>query len=515
MSTNGPSDWGTELWDQFDNLERHTQWKIDFLERFSKFTKERIEVEENYAKHMRQLVKRYQIKKGSKEDDECQFSMCEAFQMLLSELGDYAGQREVLAEGQKENGLQPLTLCVVDSRQQRRKLLQEGRKLQNQLDNSAKQLEMTKRRYERDHRESEKMQMHVEKVEQESAGNKQDVDKVKQQSQQKQQLEEESKREYAAQLESFNEAQRNHYLHTFPSTLQKLQKTDEQSTLLLQQCMMCPATQEKAVMPIIDKCIDGIIGAAKTISPAKDVELVVKMYKSGFEPPGNVIFEDLSRQTLNGASSENSIYRRQKIWPWRKTKATSPAEDFSHLPPEQRRRKLQERIDELQKSISKEVDEQKGLMKMKDVYIKNSKLGNPASLEPQLVEAAARISRLEDELKKYQVWMSSAENKIQHRHSDGSILHSSHLIQPSAPSHIVQRNISVDEFDDFDDDYDGNEILWCHVLYDFKAQGTDTVSVNKGDKLRVVEKDHGDGWTRVQPRVGGEGYVPTTYIKTL
>uniref|UniRef100_UPI00358F2D88 formin-binding protein 1-like isoform X2 n=1 Tax=Myxine glutinosa TaxID=7769 RepID=UPI00358F2D88 len=502
--------------DQLDNLERHTQWKIDFLERFNKFSKERIEVEENYAKHMRQLVKRYQIKKGSKEDDECQFTICEAFQRLLSELGDYAGQREVLAEGQKENVLQTLTQCVAESRQQRRKLLQEGRKLQNQLDNSAKQLDMAKRRYERDHRESEKVQLHTEKVEQESAGNKQDLDKVKQQSQQKQHLEEESKRDYASQLELFNEAQRNHYFHTFPSTLQKLQQNEEQATLVLQQCVMGPATQEKAVMPIIDKCLDGIIGAANIISPAKDVDLAVKMYKSGFKPPENVVFENLSCQTLNGASSENSIYRqRQKMWPWRKSKATSPAEDFSHLPPEQCRRRLQERIDELQKNISKEVEQKKGLMKMKDVYIKNSKLGNPSSLEPQLVEVAGRISRLEDELKKYQMWMSSAENKIQNRHSDGDLLQSSFINQPSAPSHIVQRHFSVDEFDDFDDDDDDKDILWCHVLYDFKAQGTDTVSVNKGDKLRVVERDRGDGWTRVQLRVGGEGYVPTTYIKTI
>lgn len=39
--------------DQFDNLDKHTQWGIDFLERYAKFVKERLEVEQNYAKQLR------------------------------------------------------------------------------------------------------------------------------------------------------------------------------------------------------------------------------------------------------------------------------------------------------------------------------------------------------------------------------------------------------------------------------------------------------------------------------
>lgn len=39
--------------DQFDNLDKHTQWGIDFLEKYAKFVKERIEIEQNYAKQLR------------------------------------------------------------------------------------------------------------------------------------------------------------------------------------------------------------------------------------------------------------------------------------------------------------------------------------------------------------------------------------------------------------------------------------------------------------------------------
>lgn len=39
--------------DQFENLDKHTQWGIDFLERYAKFVKERLEIEQTYAKQLR------------------------------------------------------------------------------------------------------------------------------------------------------------------------------------------------------------------------------------------------------------------------------------------------------------------------------------------------------------------------------------------------------------------------------------------------------------------------------
>lgn len=39
--------------DQFDNLEKHTQWGIEYVEKYTKFVKERSEIETNYAKQIR------------------------------------------------------------------------------------------------------------------------------------------------------------------------------------------------------------------------------------------------------------------------------------------------------------------------------------------------------------------------------------------------------------------------------------------------------------------------------
>lgn len=43
----------SSLQDQFDNLEKHTQWGIEYVDKYTKFVKERSEIEISYAKQIR------------------------------------------------------------------------------------------------------------------------------------------------------------------------------------------------------------------------------------------------------------------------------------------------------------------------------------------------------------------------------------------------------------------------------------------------------------------------------
>lgn len=65
-------------------------------------------------------------------------------------------------------------------------------------------------------------------------------------------------------------------------------------------------------------------------------------------------------------------------------------EDYSDLPPNQRRKKLQQRIDEINTRLLQETATRDGLMKMKGVYEQNRALGDPLSIEGQLTESGQR-----------------------------------------------------------------------------------------------------------------------------
>lgn len=110
------------------------------MEKYAKFVKERIEIEQNYAKQLRNLVKKYCPKRSSK-DEEPRFTSCIAFFNILNELNDYAGQREVVAEEMGHRVYGELMRYSHDLKTERKMHLQEGRKAQQYLDMCWKQMD--------------------------------------------------------------------------------------------------------------------------------------------------------------------------------------------------------------------------------------------------------------------------------------------------------------------------------------------------------------------------------------
>lgn len=73
-----------------------------------------------------------------------------------------------------------------------------------------------------------------------------------------------------------------------------LQELDEKRIKNMRNYMMKSVEIERAVAPIIAQCLDGIEKAANEINEKEDTMLVIERYKSGFQPPGDFPFEDLS-----------------------------------------------------------------------------------------------------------------------------------------------------------------------------------------------------------------------------
>nr|XP_020650530.1 formin-binding protein 1 isoform X15 [Pogona vitticeps] len=558
--------WGTELWDQFDNLEKHTQWGIDVLEKYIKFVKERTEIEINYAKQLRNLSKKYQPKKNSKEEDEYKYSSCRAFLATLNEMNDYAGQHEVISENMTSQITAELARYVQELKQERKSHFHDGRKAQQHIETCWKQLESSKRRFERDCKEADRAQQYFEKMDADINVTKADVEKARQQAQLRHQMAEDSKAEYSSTLQKFNNEQHEHYHTHIPNIFQKIQEMEERRIIRIGECMKTFAEVDRQVIPIIGKCLDEITKAAEAIDQKKDSQLVIEAFKSGFEPPGDVDFEDFTqpiKRTVSESSLSNSKDGKSesrfsgkskgKLWPfikknklslklitlntqvWNLMEGGGP-EDFSNLPPEQRRKKLQQKVDELNRDIQKEVDQREALTKMKDVYIKNPQMGDAASVDHKLAELGQNLEKLRQEAQKFEGWLAEVEGRLpvrteptrrqsgmyetqntltvnncaQDRESspDGS-----YTEEPSQESEV---KVPATEFDDeFDDEEPLPTIGTCKALYTFEGQNEGTISVTEGETLFVIEEDKGDGWTRIRRNEDEEGYVPTSYVEVF
>ncbi|KAG8447730.1 hypothetical protein GDO86_015011 [Hymenochirus boettgeri] len=600
--------WGTELWDQFDNLEKHTQWGIEVLEKYIKFVKERTEIEINYAKQLRNLSKKYQTKKNSKEEDEFKYTSCKAFQTTLNEMNDYAGQHELISENMSSQITAELTRFVQELKQERKSNFHEGRKAQQHIETCWKQLESSKRRFERDCKEADRAQQYFEKMDADINVTKADVEKARQQAQIRHQMADDSKGDYSSVLQKFNCEQHDHYFTHIPSIYQKLQDMEERRIGRLGESLKTYAEIDRQVIPIIGKCLDEITKSAESINQKQDSHMVIEAYKSGFEPPGDIDFEDFTqsiKRTVSDTSLTNpktdgksdlklSSKSRGKLWPFiKKNKlmslltsphqppppppsSTSPSalpngpqspkqqkeplshrfndfmtskpkmhcfrslkrggatpEDFSNLPPEQRRKKLQQKVDELNKDIQKEIDQRDALTKMKDVYMKNPQMGDAASVGQKLVEIGNNIEKLRLEVQKFEAWLAEVEGRLPVRNNSSrrqSGLYDTQNTQTAnncaqdrespdgsyTEDHSQETEVKVTPTE-FDDDFDEEEPLptigTCKALYPFDGENEGTISVTEGEILSVIEEDKGDGWTRIRRSEEEEGYVPTSYIE--
>ncbi|XP_032653670.1 formin-binding protein 1 isoform X17 [Chelonoidis abingdonii] len=545
--------WGTELWDQFDNLEKHTQWGIDVLEKYIKFVKERTEIEISYAKQLRNLSKKYQPKKNSKEEEEYKYTSCKAFLATLNEMNDYAGQHEVISENMTSQITAELARFVQELKQERKSHFHDGRKAQQYIETFWKQLEASKRRFERDCKEADRAQQYFEKMDADINVTKADVEKARQQAQIRHQMAEDSKAEYSSILQKFNHDQREHYHTHIPNIFQKIQEMEERRIVRIGECMKTYAEVDRQVIPIIGKCLDGITKAAESIDQKNDSLLVIEAFKSGFEPPGDIDFEDFTqpmKRTVSESSLSNSRWdgksepkpgskSKGKLWPFIKKNKLSlklggGPEDFSNLPPEQRRKKLQQKVDELNKEIQKEMDQRDALTKMKDVYIKNPQMGDAASVDHKLTELGQNMEKLQLEAQKFEGWLAEVEGRLpvrteQSRRQSGmydtqntSAVNNCAQDRESSPdgsyteepSQESEMKVPVTEFDDeFDDEEPLPTIGTCKALYTFEGQNEGTISVMEGEMLYVIEEDKGDGWTRIRRNEDEEGYVPTSYVE--
>ncbi|XP_076211409.1 formin-binding protein 1 isoform X4 [Aptenodytes patagonicus] len=646
--------WGTELWDQFDNLEKHTQWGIDVLEKYIKFVKERTEIELSYAKQLRNLSKKYQPKKNSKEEEEYRYTSTRAFLATLNEMNDYAGQHEVISENMTSLITGELTRYVQELKQERKSHFHDGRKAQQHIETCWKQLEASKRRFERDCKEADRAQQYFEKMDADINVTKADVEKARQQAQLRHQMAEDSKAEYSSTLQKFNSEQHDHYYTHVPNIFQKIQEMEERRIVRIGESMKTFAEVDRQVIPIIGKCLDEITKAAESIDHKNDSQLVIEAFKSGFEPPGDIDFEDYTqpmKRTVSESSLSNSRgdgksepkfggKSKGKLWPFIKknkiietllgTKPPPPPpasaspsavpngpqspkqqkeplshrfnefmtskpkihcfrslkrgqtqslyihkelmkrtlgtptcaieareyvlslklitlntqvwsliegagpEDFSNLPPEQRRKKLQQKVDELNKDIQKEMDQRDALTKMKDVYIKNPQMGDAASVDHRLAELAQNIEKLRLEVQKFEGWLAEVEGRLpmrteQARRQSGlyeaqntSAVNSCAQDRESSPdgsyteeqSQETEMKVPATDFDDeFDDEEPLPTIGTCKALYTFEGQNEGTISVAEGEMLYVIEEDKGDGWTRIRRNEDEEGYVPTSYVE--
>eukprot|EP00057_Strongylocentrotus_purpuratus_P008472 XP_011662946.1 PREDICTED: formin-binding protein 1-like isoform X10 [Strongylocentrotus purpuratus] len=614
--------WGTDLWDQISNLEKHTDRGIDYVDRFGSFVKERQKIEIEYASQLKKLHKNY-LPKKKEEEDYKRYTALHAFRQILSEVNSIANQHELIGEYLVTNVLKEVQALISELRSERKKHLQEFKQDDNNLEKSIRKMEGTKSTYKHSHEAWMTSKMNFEKANEDMNQTKAQVEKYRATMNGKNSQKCECKDNYILQLDNTNKEQRDFYYTKIPQIFNKIQEMDERRNQRLGEFYTSYAEGHRQVIPLIQNCLDTMTSEAEKVDPSKDTQKTIEKYKSGLIPPDDFPMQDLddpnsigpdpdtvsitSVSSVNGGPAKGFDKKKKgkgRFLPRKKglgrevllRKKEEPKEDFSHLPPNQQSKKLKEKLDDLNNLIESEVKSKEGLQRMREVYTKNPTLGDPASVDRQLAEIGKKMDVLRMDLNKYQKFMGHspyknnslpsgceltptdtdndneqnedtsepkghrqsvlAEIKNYLAHAEGRPItttpqgtpQSTPQGTPQQPSKThdhgreseterlppsgAETPQTITEHDgqnssgeplsspgwggqnSFDDQDREEPIGKCRAIYEFTTDDENLLCLGKGEEVELIEKDSGDGWTRVR-RGEDEGYVPTTYIEYM
>lgn len=582
MSATATTNWA-DLWDQIETVASHTQKGIEHLEKFGLFLKERAVIEDDYASKLRALAKRNYGKKKEDEESAKTFTYINSFYLFLRELESLAGQHEIIAEGLRKEVYPTVMTKCAELRSVRKNQLNELQTINATLNASLENMCKHQKNYGKAFKDAEAAHLKYDKAEKNMDLSRADLEKARNNAVQKTQICEDAKQSYAHALQTANNHQTSHYQQLLPRILEQLRAMDEERTQETRNLMLKSIDVETKVMSIKQRCYDDMSNAVRQISPANDSAAVVEQFRTGYAHPAPFPFEDYGPPsaivTGEGSSNSDTIKRPTRngttIRVARKpsmnlfNKSNNPRKlqdgttDFRSFPPQQRCRRLQHEIENVEKEIAKNEQSREGAAKMLQVYTDNPKMGNASDVNSEIEVYKKKINELHHQLGKYKSMLSDAQAELNtpissigsepparppppssqsglstpsqtsprqcatpnstfpnhHRSSyseesvssDGSSAFSSHQ---KSPAQAAKGVAPVVEKSEVYEECDVAVLGTGMALYAFEGGSQGTMAMAEGDEMLLLERDEGDGWTRVRHVDSSEeGFVPTSYLQ--
>jgi len=384
------SGWGSDLWDRGEVVITRTLAEADELgTALPRYLKDRGDVEREYAKALRKLVAKYQVKEGKREGS-TETTQSQGFKSVLRELGFQAGQHEVLADSLSTTLPAKVKARAKELMKEAERCRKEAKVLAAGQEAEGRAVERAGGKYCRAQGDWETTVANLRRAEEEGQVSRNEEEKLRGVARGKQVQAEEYKARYAQQVVRANQRREVFYTSTLPAVLDSLHAINIERATSWQQTLLEALAAERAVVPILAKCREDMETALVAVSPEADCQLWVERYKTGNVPPGEYQFEDLSSCSNTPSSSANAKTRTLS-----RVKSPETGENSNLFP---RKRELEKRIASVEAEVAKGQKEMAALQLMVATYRQNPKFGDAAKFQGELEAAILRVQTLESDL---------------------------------------------------------------------------------------------------------------------
>lgn len=182
----------------------------------------------------------------------------------------------MISEQLQAQVINAITLLSKNLRDERKRALNDGSTFQQNLGLQIAALERAKRNYEKSYRDAEKAVDSYQRADADLNLSRAEVEKQRHNMASKNQQSDDSKNEYANQLQKTNKLQQQHYEVAIPDVFNRLQEIDEKRTGGIKEFIKRSADVELSVSPIIVRCLEGISKAAESIDEKEDSQKVIE-----------------------------------------------------------------------------------------------------------------------------------------------------------------------------------------------------------------------------------------------
>uniref|UniRef100_A0A1I7T5M5 SH3 domain-containing protein n=1 Tax=Caenorhabditis tropicalis TaxID=1561998 RepID=A0A1I7T5M5_9PELO len=560
-----------ELWDQQHALNEYTGKGIEVIERLVSYAKERAAIELEYGKNMKALSKKYAIKQQKENELWNTITLVKGFQEYIAGTIPIAAQREVVAENLKNNVIPFATQKIAEYRAAKKQLEVDYANLSKQLQGVVNEMNKAHKDYGKSFKETEAAMLKYAKAEKNMEISRLELEKTKNNYMVKSGSLEESKQTYAAHTSKANIEQDAYFDKKLPQLLDNYKQLHTNRVLDTVEILNKCVEAESSVNSIIASCHNDMRRDIAAIDPVRDAALVVENMKTGHPRPASFIFEDLGhpqsflsaaspdgndatlkKGTLVGRNKDNKGVARkqsmhQKFFGGSDKKDTG---DYGTLPPQQRARKILGKIHDLEKDKDRAIQSREGVSKMRDAYRANSKLGDPAVCEAQIEEYTKEIDTLGQQLQKFRTMLDDVNAQLgsgglSTTSIGGSDTPPSVRSVSSASSGVTTRVNKINdalragggerresysgsgesdndpaaatngkERDEVYDELTPPVLGEATAQFAFDGEQDGTIRMEAHERLWLIEKDEGDGWTRVRKENNSaDGFVPSSYLK--
>lgn len=569
------------LWDQMSNLNDEAGKGIETMDRTGSLAKDLAMIQQEFASKLKALHKKHYWKMKNENELINSLSCNRGFNEMVDGLIPIAVQHESIAENLKTNVIPFANQKATEYRMARKQMETDNNNIHKQLNAAVNEMVKANKDYGKNFKETEAAMLKYAKAEKNMEISRLELEKTKNNYQQKCGMLEESKQTYAAMTHRANEEQAAHFDVKLPQLLENYKKLHFNRIIDTVELFNKVVEAEASVISIIASCHNDMRHNIAKIDPVRDANLVVENLKSGHPRPAPFAFEDmgnpktflagggggsietidstLKKGTLLGKKDGKGVARKQSMHQkffGGGNNDKKDTGDYGTLPPQQRARKLQAKISELDKEKERASQSLEGVMKMQNAYRENPKLGNPAHCEAQISQYGKEIEALNNQIQKFHIQLDEVNSQLIGAGSGGFSASSiggsdtppSIRSVSSASSGVTSRVNTINDGhraanggserresgsgSDNDPSTNGNGNGIRDELYEemvnppnpvigegiaqfaFDGAQDGAIRMESNEKLWIIEKDEGDGWTRVRKcDNSADGFVPSSYLK--